>query len=364
MKIVIIGGHLSPALAVLEKLRNEKVYFLGRKYVFEGDKTLSLEYQEIRKLKIPFFPITSSRLQRAFTRHTVSSISKFPIGLSQSIKILNKIKPDVILGFGGYVSLPVIISAFILKIPVVIHEQTLEAGFANKLASKFAKKICISWESSNKFFPKEKIVLTGNPLRKEILTGKKRKKERKDKKIIYITGGSSGSHFINVMIENTLDKLLKDYFIIHQVGDSKYQDYQRLNEKKKKLNKDFSKSYVLAKHFSAKETVKIINNSDLVIGRAGINTITELIYLEKPALLIPLPVAQKNEQLNNSKFLRTLGLGDFMIQKHINENNFYSKVRFMLNNIEMYQLKQHVLVENPADKIIAVLKNVSTKKKA
>jgi len=364
MKIVIIGGHLSPALAVLEKLKNEKVYFLGRKYVFEGDKTLSLEYQEIRKLKIPFFPITSSRLQRAFTRHTVSSISKFPIGLSQSIKILNKIKPDVVLGFGGYVSLPVIISAFILKIPIVIHEQTLEAGFANKLASKFAKKICISWESSSKFFPKQKIVLTGNPLRKEILKSFNKTKDNTAKKTIYITGGSSGSHFINVLIENTLDKLLKDYFIIHQAGDSKYQDYQRLNEKKKKLNKNLSKNYLLVKHFSAKETVKVINNSDLVIGRAGINTITELIYLEKPALLIPLPLTQKNEQLNNSKFLRTLGLGDFILQKNVNEYNFYSKVLFMLKNIELYKLKEAVLIDNSADKIITVLKNVSTKKKA
>jgi len=363
MKVAIIGGHLSPALAVLEKLTDEEVFFIGRKYTFEGDKTLSFEYQQISKLKIPFFAITPSRFQRKFTRYTISSISKFPIGLAQSLRVLRKIKPDIVLGFGGYVSMPVVISAFILKIPIVIHEQTLEAGFANKLASKFAKKICISWKSSSKFFPKEKTVLTGNPLRKDILDISKSKRIENKTPTIYITGGNSGSHFINVLIENSLSKLLKNYSIIHQTGDSKYKDYKRLKEKKEKLSNDLSNNYEVVKFFLPKVAAEAINNADLVIGRAGINTVTELIYLKKPALLIPLISSQKNEQLKNSMFLKSLGLGEFIEQNGLNENIFYSTVENMIKNIESYRLKEDVFIKDAADKIVMVLKNVSKQKK-
>ena len=128
--------------------------------------------QEITKLGIPFYAINTARLQRKFTKHTVPSLIKFPLGFIQSLKILRKIKPEVVLGFGGYISLPVVLAAAFLKIPIVIHEQTLEAGFANKIEAKFARKICISWQSSEKYFPKEKTVLTGNPLRQVILNSK------------------------------------------------------------------------------------------------------------------------------------------------------------------------------------------------
>jgi UDP-N-acetylglucosamine--N-acetylmuramyl-(pentapeptide) pyrophosphoryl-undecaprenol N-acetylglucosamine transferase len=363
MKVVITGGHLSPALAVLEKLSSDEVFFIGRKYTFEGDKTLSFEYQQISKLNIPFFSITPSRFQRKFTRHTISSISKFPIGLVQTLQILKRIKPDIVLGFGGYISMPVIISAFILKIPIVIHEQTLEAGFANKMSSKFAKKICISWKSSEKFFPKEKIVLTGNPLRKKILEVKNKNKNKSKIKKIYITGGSSGSHFMNILVENSLSRLLGNYSIVHQTGESKYEDFERLKEKKEKLNKDLVDNYKIVKFLSSVDAANLISSVDLVIGRAGINTVTELIYLEKPALLIPLAVSQKSEQLKNAMFLKDLGLGEVLKQKELSEDIFCSMVSNMLGKIETYKLKENIFINNAADKIVEVLKNVAEKKK-
>ena len=248
MKVVIIGGHLSPALAVIEKLKNDEVFFIGRKNTFEGDSSVSFEYQEIVKLSIPFYGLTSSRLQRKFTRHTFFSLSKFPVSLSQSVGFLRKIRPDVVLGFGGYVSLPVVLAANLLKIPLVIHEQTLEAGFTNKLASRFAKKICISWESSAAYFPKEKTILTGNPLKNDILNSKKNKKIINKIPRIYITGGSTGAHAINVFVEKNLEKLLKDFVIIHQTGDAKgYNDYDRLEEKKQTLKSFLSDNYTIKK---------------------------------------------------------------------------------------------------------------------
>jgi len=365
MKVVIIGGHLSPALAVIEKLKNDEVFFVGRKNTFEGDNSVSFEYQEITKLNIPFFSLASSRLQRKFTRHTFSSLSKFPIGLSQSIRILRKIEPDVVLGFGGYVSLPVVLAANLLKIPLVIHEQTLEAGFTNKLASKFAKKICISWESSAAYFPKEKTILTGNPLKNDILNSKKNIKVPNKIPVIYITGGSTGAHAINIFVENNLEKLLKDFVIVHQTGDAKgYNDYDRLEEKKQTLKSSLSSNCTIKKFISAKEVAQFINSSDLVVGRSGINTVTELIFLEKPAFLIPLPIGQKNEQLKNAQFFKNLGLGEFADQNLLTNEEFFLSIRSMIKHLQKYKLKEKILITNAAEKIVEVLRDVSKKKAA
>jgi UDP-N-acetylglucosamine--N-acetylmuramyl-(pentapeptide) pyrophosphoryl-undecaprenol N-acetylglucosamine transferase len=356
MKVVIVGGHLSPALAVIEKLKNEDVFYIGRKHTFEGDKAISLESQEVEKLNIPFFDLNTARLQRKFTKHTLPSLLKFPIGFIQSYKILSKIKPDVVLGFGGYLFLPVALSAAFLKIPVVIHEQTLEAGFTNKLVAKFAKKICVSWRSSEKYFSKEKVVLTGNPIRQEIISAKNIQNEKNKTPIIYLTGGSAGAHALNLLVEKTLDEFLEKCILIHQTGGSEvYKDFERLEKQK-------SERYECQKFLTAKEAAMVMNKADLVVGRSGINTVTELIYLQKPAFLIPLPVGQKNEQLKNAKFIKSLGLGEFVQQHLLTPDLFVSAIFSMLNNITNYRLKEEILIEDAAEKIVEVLKNVTEKK--
>jgi UDP-N-acetylglucosamine--N-acetylmuramyl-(pentapeptide) pyrophosphoryl-undecaprenol N-acetylglucosamine transferase len=214
MKVVVIGGHLSPALAVIEELKGEEVYFIGRKHALEGDSALSLEYQTISKMGLPFFEIKTGRLQRKLSRHTVLSLSKFPFGLYKTIKILKTINPDVIIGFGGYVQVPVVIAARFLRIPVVLHEQTLEAGFANKLLASLATKICISFESSREFFPKNKSVLTGLPLKRAIIEAKTNTTPKAAKlPKLYITGGSLGSHRINDLVYKNLAVLLQEFEI-------------------------------------------------------------------------------------------------------------------------------------------------------
>jgi len=356
MKVVIVGGHLSPALAVIEKLGNEDIFYIGRRYTFEGDKALSLEYQEIEKLKIPFFTINAARLQRKFTKHTLPSLVKFPIGFTQSYKILNRIKPDVVLGFGGYLSLPVIIAASFLRIPVVIHEQTLEAGFANKLVSGFAKKICVSWKSSENYFPKEKVVLTGNPIKQAIINAKNRKNEESKMPMIYITGGSAGAHALNLLVEQTLNSLLQRYMVFHQTGGSEiYKDFERLEKRR-------SERYECKKFLTSEEAALAMSKADLVVGRAGINTVTELIYLQKPCFLIPIPVGQKNEQLKNAKFVKSLGLGEFVEQYPLTPDLFISTISSMLSNIANYKLKEEVLVKGAAEKILGVLRDVSEEK--
>jgi UDP-N-acetylglucosamine--N-acetylmuramyl-(pentapeptide) pyrophosphoryl-undecaprenol N-acetylglucosamine transferase len=349
---------------VIEKLKNEEISYFGRKHTFEGDKAISLEQQEITKLGIPFYAINTARLQRKFTRHTLPSLIKFPLGFSQSVKILRQIKPDVVLGFGGYVSLPVVLAAFFLKIPIVIHEQTLEAGFANKIEAKFARKICLAWQSSEQYFPKQKTVITGNPLRSVVLNAKPFKEETGLPKI-YITGGSSGSHAINVLVEKSLKELLEKFMVVHQVGDArKYADFERLQTEADKLGLNLGKNYHPQKFFSAEEVANNLSRANLVVGRAGINTVTELIYFKTPAFLIPLPFSQRKEQLKNALFLKGLGLGEVGSQNELTPEIFVQKILTMFKNLDKYHVEQNVLVPNAAENIVKILKDVSTTKTA
>ena len=133
---------MTPALAIIDALPKEaRIFFIGRKHPLEGDKALSLEYQTITDMGITFFPLTTGRLQRKISTRSFISLVKIPYGFFQALSILISCKPDVIIGFGGYLAVPVGLAAWILRIPFVIHEQTLDAGLANKFLARFAKKI-------------------------------------------------------------------------------------------------------------------------------------------------------------------------------------------------------------------------------
>lgn len=359
MKVVIIGGHLTPALAVIEELSKDAgILYIGRKHAIEGDKSVSLEYSTITSKNIPFVDLKTGRLQRAVSRHILTSLSKIPVGFVQSLLALKKFGPDVVVGFGGYISFPVILAAKTLKIPVVIHEQTLEIGFANKLVSRFADKICISFNSSKKFFPEEKVILTGNPVRSTVIKPTKKINIERNGPLIFITGGSLGSHFINQLVENSLTKLVDKYTIVHQVGDARdFKDFEKLSILKEGLNNNKRGRYVISKFLSPEEIGSILKMADLVVSRAGINTISELILLEKPALLIPIPFSQKNEQLKNAVFFKELGLGEIEEQKNLTAEEFSEKINDMMENIQKYKILESidVLPKNAAKKIVEVI---------
>ena len=382
MKILIIGGHLSPALCVMENLKNEEIFYVGRKHAMEGDSAFSLEYKVVSKLQIPFYDITAARFQRKFTRHSLPSLFKFPKGFIQALLILRKIKPDVVVGFGGYVSIPIVISAYFLKIPVVIHEQTLEIGFANKILSPFATKICISWESSKKFFPQGKTILTGLPIKKEIINAKtsirsastvstrgeqaQDKKDKHDLPFLYITGGSLGSHKINLLVEKILPQLLQNFIVFHQTGDSKmFNDFDRLKNLKDNLNVLLRPRYTVKKFLHSEEITDVLAKSDMVVSRAGINTVAELAFLQKPAFLIPIHFSQRNEQLKNAYILKDTGLGEIGDETVLTFRELLSSLLQMQKNLNQYKVRkaQVLLDEKASDKIINVIKDVARQKK-
>lgn len=368
MKILIVvggGGHFSPALAVIEQMPKEwKVQLVGRKFTFEADQALSLEYQTAQRLRIPFKPLMTGRLQRKFTRHTLTSLVKIPIGLAQAVGIVRRYRPDVVLSFGGYVSVPVIMAAAMQRVPIVIHEQTLQAGLANKIASRFAKKICLSWNESQKYFPKEKSVLTGNPLRKAFMQNVQKDAQHKTsekKPLIYITGGSGGAHGINVLIEGCLEKLVEKYTVIHQTGDSKqYNDFAWLEERKKQLPEALQKRYLLKKFIDSEQVVQILSQADLIIARSGINTVTELLYLGKPSLLIPLLYGQHNEQLANANFMKQIGLAQIVNQRKTTSDELVKKIDEMILRLDGYALykteAQQLIHTDAAEKILEVVR--------
>ena len=375
MRIVIIGGHLTPALAVIDELpKDSRVLFIGRKYVFEGDKTLSLEYKTITQLGISFKEINTGRWQRKFTRYTIPSFLKIPYGFIQAFTILQSFNPDVMLTFGGYLSVPTGIVAYLLGIPLIIHEQTLGAGISSRILSFFAKKICISWETSKPYFPKYKTSLTGNPIRKEILNPPSKfsifnfQFSFKDENlpIIYITGGSSGSHFINTLVESCIEELLKKFIIIHQTGDAQeYHDFDRLTETAHSLPSILKTRYILTKFIKPQDIGSVLQKADMVVGRAGINTVNELIYFNKPAILIPISFGQNKEQLNNALFFKSLGLGEALAQESLSSPIFLQKIRDMINNINKYKNRNKFDVsinKNAAQNIVKIIEYVKKSK--
>jgi UDP-N-acetylglucosamine--N-acetylmuramyl-(pentapeptide) pyrophosphoryl-undecaprenol N-acetylglucosamine transferase len=180
---------------------------------------------------------------------------------------------------------------------------------------------------------------------------------------VYVTGGSAGSHFINELIFSNLKTLLKNFYLVHQTGNSKFKDYEKGLNQKKLLPKKLGNRYKVKDLFTPKNSAMEMKKADFVIGRSGINTVSELIYFEKPAILIPLPFGQKNEQLTNANFLKDLGLAEVLEQEYLSNEKFIKTIKKMKNNLTNYKLKKQVLTENAVEKIIKILKDVSNKKK-
>lgn len=317
MKVVVTGSHFSPAYAVIKK-SNWRVTVVGRHYALSNTDKVSYEYKLCQEKKIPFVVLDVPRFLRVSPLKSILSSISIVRSIRQARKILQDINPDVVLSFGGYTAVPVVIAASSLKKPVAIHEQTLGAGLANRISAIFANKIFISFSSSRKYFSKNKTYLTGNPIRDEILNSEKITSLVSTKKpIIYVTGGSTGSMAINDMLGKIMP-FLSDYFIIHQHGIS---DSDIINHHKNYLAKSF---------FSPTEVAWIMKNASLIISRSGINTVSEVLYLGLPAIFIPLPYGQKNEQLKNARYAQKHGRTTYFLQEKVTPKLMISMIRDMM----------------------------------
>mgnify|MGYP001599530150 CR=1 FL=1 len=370
MRVLITGGHFSPAYSLIRELkkRGHEIMVAGRRYPFEDDKSESFEYFVSKEEALEFYEVKTGRFQRKFTAYTMTSLLKTPIGVLASLRILSKAKPDVVLTFGGYIGLPISLSARLLGIPIVLHEQTQKAGLASKIISNLAKKICISFKTSQAYFAHDKIVLTGNPVRQEIFKANG-KILIPDGKTIYITGGSTGSHFINSVMYEILPDLLSSFAIVHQTGDStRFRDFEKLSHLQKTLPQEIGKRYILRKFIYPDEIGDVFKNSDLIISRAGANIIFEIMAVQKMSLLIPLPHGQNLEQVENAKFLNTLGVSEYIEENDATPQKILDLVHQMFKKRDVYQsnmknVREHV-VKDAAERIANVVEEVYGEKKS
>lgn len=348
-KIVICGGHLSPALPIIENLIKEKkynIFYIGRRKALEGDKSDSLEYITINRIGIPFITLICGRFQRSLTRYTLLSLFKFPISLIQSLVILQKLKPDLIVAFGSYVALPVCIIARLLKIPIIIHEQTHVMGLTNRIVSRFATKICISWKDTQKI-PKNVIYeITGNPnLFESHITVNNSLVNFGNRKIplIYITGGSLGSKTINNVIGRILNELTKKYRIIHQTGMAENGlEYNKLFQLRKFLNEEQKNNYQIYPFIDPYQSRGIFQGVNLVISRAGANTVSEIKYYGVPSILIPLPWAADNEQVQNALKLEKTDMAIIIKEDDLTPQILLEKIGMIMSNYKLYQKKSNI----------------------
>jgi UDP-N-acetylglucosamine--N-acetylmuramyl-(pentapeptide) pyrophosphoryl-undecaprenol N-acetylglucosamine transferase len=352
-KIGLIGGHFTTAESVIEALlegdnplQKSDIVFFGKKIEAKNN---SVEFEEINKLNIKFVTINSFKINRFFSFHNFFSILLFPFSIIQAVFTLCQNRVQVVIGFGGYLQIPLLIAAKILGVKIIIHEGTVNAGFANRIVSHFASRILVSFQSSEKFFKKSELV--GCPIRKSIIYAEKNSGKLP---ILFVTGGHLGSKKINNAIFPNLEELLQKYLVIHQVGAY---DYELALVNRQKLPPDLRIKYIIKKFFSKDEFAKNLVNASLLIGRSGINTVCEVVYLKVPAIFIPLSFSQKNEQYENARIAEKIGLAKILEEKYLSPKSLLKNVNsFNMMDLEKIDnSKEKEIMVSAADKIKGVI---------
>lgn len=323
-KIIMTGGgtagHVTPNLALIPSLEKEGFEV---KYIGSVD---GIEKDIINKNNIPYYSISSGKLRRYFDVKNFTDPFKVVKGIFQAKKILSKEKPDVIFSKGGFVTVPVVIAASMKKIPVVAHESDMTPGLANKLASPFCDKLCVTFRESLKYIKGDKGVLTGSPIREEILQGSREKglkfcKFDGKKPVLFIMGGSLGSVVINKVIYENIEELTTIFDIIHICGKG--------NINKSLLSKSGYNQY----EFIDKELPDLMATADYIVSRAGANSIFEFLALKKPTLLIPLSKkASRGDQILNANSFKKEGYALVMEEEEITKDSFLNKINELLSS--------------------------------
>ena len=337
MKILISGGHLTPALALIDfinqKHKEDEVVFVGRIYSQDDLKQLAQEKNEIEKRQVKFIHLNAAK-----TVKKKSAFYKFifPFLLTKSIfsawLILIKEKPAVLVSFGGYLAIPLTIAAKLTGTKILTHEQTHAAGFANQFIAKLADVVAISYPSSKEYFPQTKIHLTGNPIRAELLNSQapqpKWITQKSLRPILLVTGGSQGAEAINSVIKLSLPQLTQEWTVVHLCGSSNIKsDYkQQLEQAKSRLPLKQQAHYFVKEWANSTEMSWIYNQTHAAISRAGANTVMELTIKNIPTIFIPLPSSHHDEQLKNAQELSNQQAALLLPQEQLSSQTLVKKI--------------------------------------
>ena len=351
-RIVLTGGgtagHVTPNIALLPKLQElgYDVHYIGS---YNGiEKTL------MEGCHVPYYGISSGKLRRYFDLKNFSDPFKVLKGFSEASKLLKNLKPDVVFSKGGFVSVPVVIAAAKQRIPVVIHESDMTPGLANKLSIPAASKVCCNFPETLNHLPKGKAVLSGSPIREELLTGNREKALAftgltGKKPVLLIIGGSLGSVVVNEAVRGILPTLLKKFEIIHLCGKGK------LDQTLTAMN-----GYVQYEYISD-ELKDLFALSDIVISRAGANSICEFLALRKPALLIPLSAAaSRGDQILNAHSFEKQGFAAVLEEEQLSGESLEKALTDLWENRDAYVSAMAASqVGNPIETIIGLLEELS-----
>jgi len=359
-KIIFCGGHHTSSLPIIDKLIESQEYeivFVGRKRAFSDDKNDSLEFIDINKRDIKFYNLKTGK----FYGKSIISLFRILFGFFDSLVILVKERPNLIVSFGGYIAVPLVIIGFLLRIKIITHEQTVVTGFGNKIVSFFADRVLLTWKSSEHFFPKHKTKLVGLPLRKVFFKNEYEKFEvNKNLPTIFITCGKTGSHVINEFVLKNLSDLLKNFNLIHQAGDySVTNDYSNLSLVKNSLDGKVAGKYHLFKFMFDEEVNNAFNTCDFIVSRSGAHTIYEILHFKKKAILIPIPWVSYNEQYLNAKIVYDLGIGLILEESSLNYENFelYTK-KILVKEIPQQTLDRDLIVRDSEELFINEIKKL------
>jgi UDP-N-acetylglucosamine--N-acetylmuramyl-(pentapeptide) pyrophosphoryl-undecaprenol N-acetylglucosamine transferase len=332
-RIILTGGHAATtAVATIQELRKRRsdlsLHWVGTKRAFEGKTIPNLESFVLPRLGVKQHLLISGKLQRKFTIWTIPSLIKIPISFVHALLIILSIRPNLIVSFGGHTALPVVFIAKLFKTPVIIHEQTMAVGLVNKISSYFADKIALARYQSLKYFPKDKCEVVGNPVITQFLKVNAKHKIG-NPPTLFITGGSRGSTAINSIIEEVIKVLLKDFLIIHHTG---FIDFDKFTKIKNNISYEFRKKYTLHARIDPVRMHEVYKKSDIVISRAGANAVSEIMVTQRPAILIPLPIAYLEEQKKNAKFAEKFGIAKVIDQKDLTSEKLLKEILSIKKN--------------------------------
>jgi UDP-N-acetylglucosamine--N-acetylmuramyl-(pentapeptide) pyrophosphoryl-undecaprenol N-acetylglucosamine transferase len=335
LRIVIAGGgtggHLFPGIALAQEFtaRNpdNRVLFVGTGKPFET--------KELSKAGFAHKSITSEGIKGRRIWNQTRSVLKIPRGIVESVMILRQFRPDLVVGVGGYSAGPLVAGAWLLGIKIVLHEQNILPGITNRMLSRLADRIYVSFDDIPTGFNPGKVLYTGNPVRREILQSATDQKvgEIEDAKqqrpfAILILGGSQGAHSINMALLDAIDKIKdKDkFFFIHQTGPND-------ETKVKNEYERYGVSCRVQSFFN--DMARQYQNADLVMCRAGATTVAEIKAVGKGAIFIPFPFAADNHQVLNARSLKNAGAAEMILEKDLNGNALAERINFYASSPDM-----------------------------
>ena len=323
-RIILTGGgtagHVTPNIALLPRLKE-----LGYDIQYIGSYT-GIEKELIEPFGIPYHGISSGKLRRYFSVQNFTDPFRVLKGFREAHKLIRQLKPDVIFSKGGFVSVPVVLAGKRCKVPVIIHESDMTPGLANKIAIPSAAKVCCNFPETLKSLPEGKAVLTGSPIRQELLSGNKIAAMdmchfTSDKPVILVIGGSLGAVAVNNAVREALPELLKDFQIIHLCGKGK------MDESLKDVEGYCQFEYI------KNELRNLFALADIVISRAGANAICELLALHKPNLLIPLSAnASRGDQILNARSFERQGFSLVLEEEQLTKETLLNAVKTLYEN--------------------------------